>query len=416
MEQTESTSERVSEDIHLNKKNKLEKLYSLSNKTRYLILFSVGAVQILYSVIVYLILHQYLLAGICIIGGGVVTLSLIKSKIDTFQALFFAIIVYAYLIELSTMCFIEWEFGFQNYLIILLPLSFAFAYYDDNYEQVIPHGLTSFGFIFLCGVLCRTINLICKPKSGASPEFIDVINSINSFLPLIFCFIYILMFMIELYSTKRRLTEQEDLKVKNLRAAMMLSQIKPHFMYNTLSAIEGMIEDDPQAARKLLLQFSKYMRGNIDSVSSRNMNTIEEELNHVKAYADIITVCYRGNITFSYNIEDVDFDLPALSIQPIVENAVKHGIILGSGFGNVHIEITQECDAYVILVADNGCGFDIDVARAKKVSAGLRNVEFRIQAKCNGSVYIDSSVGKGTTVEIRIPKQSSISEKLDKAI
>ena len=199
---------------------------------------------------------------------------------------------------------------------------------------------------------------------------------------------------------------QAESKLAESRISIMLSQIQPHFLYNALTAIARLCNKDPVEARKATINFAHYLRGNMESLTEKGLMPVEKELKHIEAYLDLEKAIYGTALMVVFNIESTDFELPTLSVQPIVENAVKHGIGRREGGGTVTVSVREAEDAHIITVADDGPGFDfIEYARTNDLlkCVGIENVRRRLAAMCGGSLDIESATGAGTTVTIRIP-------------
>jgi signal transduction histidine kinase len=188
------------------------------------------------------------------------------------------------------------------------------------------------------------------------------------------------------------------------RIQIMMSQIQPHFLFNTLSTIQALCRIDPEKASETTEKFGTYLRMNIDSISQSSLIPFRKELEHTRIYADIEMMRFPY-IHISYDIKEDDFELPALSIQPMVENAIRHGV-RGRYNGSVKIMTRGEENEIVISVIDNGKGFDPEgTAEAGGMHIGIRNVRERIEVLCGGTLEIESEPGKGSTVTIRLPRR-----------
>ena len=188
------------------------------------------------------------------------------------------------------------------------------------------------------------------------------------------------------------------------RIQIMMSQIQPHFLFNTLSTIQALCRIDPEKASETTEKFGTYLRMNIDSISQSSLIPFRKELEHTRIYADIEMMRFPY-IHISYDIKEDDFELPALSIQPMVENAIRHGV-RGRYNGSVKIMTRGEENEIVIAVIDNGKGFDPEgTAEAGGMHIGIRNVRERIEVLCGGTLEIESEPGKGSTVTIRLPRR-----------
>ena len=188
------------------------------------------------------------------------------------------------------------------------------------------------------------------------------------------------------------------------RISTMMSQIRPHFIYNTLGSIEQLCDIDPKKAGSLVHDFAKYLRGNFGELDNPNPILMSQEMDHVHHYVSIENVRFP-DMTFSFEMNSDDFRIPALTIQPIVENAIKHGLMKLQRGGTIKVVSYETESDYCVSVADDGVGFDTSLLLDERKHVGLRNIRERLKAMVNGSIEIDSKVGVGTTVLIKIPKE-----------
>ena len=195
-----------------------------------------------------------------------------------------------------------------------------------------------------------------------------------------------------------------EAELKESRVAIMLSQIQPHFIYNTLGTIERMCLKDPNEAFNLVRNFSLYLRGNFSELDSVTPIRFSEELKHVEHYVNIEKVRFP-DMNIEYDMETTDFLLPALSVQPLVENAIKHGLMRLESGGTVIIHSYETPSHYCVEVKDNGVGFDTSAPIEDKKHVGLRNIRGRLAAMVNGELILDSTPGAGTRAVIMIPKE-----------
>jgi sensor histidine kinase YesM len=185
--------------------------------------------------------------------------------------------------------------------------------------------------------------------------------------------------------------------------AIMLSQIQPHFLYNALGSIKALYKIDPKTAEDTLVDFSNYLRGNMDSLMLKEPITFARELQHVKTYLAIEKKRFEDDLSVVFDINTEDFMLPALTLQPIVENAVRHGIQKKDDGGTVTIKTEKTDNAVIITVIDDGIGFDIEqVQNDERSHIGIENVRNRLKAN-GGSLEIQSNPCTGTTATIMIP-------------
>lgn len=194
-------------------------------------------------------------------------------------------------------------------------------------------------------------------------------------------------------------------KLQESQISIMLSQIQPHFLYNTLNSIYQLCETNPMRARFMVNSFAEYLRNNLSSLEEQGLVSFETELSHIKTYLDIEKVRFEDVLEVEYDIKCVAFSLPVLTVQPIVENAVKHGISKKRGGGIVKISTEEDRESYIIKVFDSGCGFDPTQPKNDgKRHIGIENVRQRLSNVCAGTLTIESEVGKGTLATIKVPK------------
>ena len=203
--------------------------------------------------------------------------------------------------------------------------------------------------------------------------------------------------------------EHEEDLIAGQRMKIMVSQIQPHFLYNTLATIQTLCEIDPQKASEVTERLAVYLRQNLESLEETDRIPLEKELEHTRIYSEIEMIRFP-NIQVLYDIHDKDFTIPALTIQPMVENAIRHGVRIRKE-GWVRVIVRRAKDWHEILVEDNGRGFDVHAADNNDPShIGIRNVRERIEKMCGGELRIESRPGEGTSVTIRIPVRQEVQQ------
>lgn len=196
-------------------------------------------------------------------------------------------------------------------------------------------------------------------------------------------------------------------ELQESRIAIMMSQIQPHFLYNVLNTIYHLCGKDDNTAKTVISDFSDYLRNNLDSLEQKNLVPFSTEYNHVKTYLDIEKIRFGDELEVVYDITARDFFLPVMTIQPLVENAVKHGISKKRGGGKLTVSAVEKSDCYEIMVADTGKGFDVQGYSYEKNHIGINNVRQRLKNTCGGTLNITSENGKGTTAVVMIPKKEN---------
>ena len=203
--------------------------------------------------------------------------------------------------------------------------------------------------------------------------------------------------------------EHEKDLMASQRIQIMMTQIQPHFLYNTLSTIQVLCSVDPRRAAEITGKFSVYLRQNLNSLEFPGMISFEKELEHTRTYADIEMIRFP-NIRVEYAIEDAGFSLPPLTVQSIVENAIRHGVRIREE-GIIRVSARKAEGVHEIVISDNGVGFDTGAIQGNDgTHIGLKNVQERIERMCGGSVTVDSRLGEGTAVTLRIPEREKGAE------
>lgn len=198
----------------------------------------------------------------------------------------------------------------------------------------------------------------------------------------------------ELAKQERKLTEQ--------RITSMMSQIRSHFIFNVLTTISSYCKVDAKKADRALIRFSRYLRKNINIIETEGLVDFTAELEQVEDYVALEQMRFEDQITFVKDIQTTSFQIPPLTIQPIVENAIKHGLVEHGRSGTVCLNVMREEDYILIRVTDDGVGFHPEQQDWGE-SVGIKNVRYRLENMVKGSIAIESSPGEGTTVTIKIP-------------
>ena len=208
--------------------------------------------------------------------------------------------------------------------------------------------------------------------------------------------------------TKAKKLETEKLvlnaQLAESRISTMMSQIRPHFIYNTLGSIEQLCSIDPPKAGELVHNFAKYLRGNFGELDNPKPILMSQEMEHVHHYISIENVRFP-DMTFSFEMNSENFHIPALTIQPIVENAIKHGLMKLPKGGTIRVVSYETDTSYCVSVEDDGVGFDTNELLDDRKHVGIRNIRERLKAMVCGELTIESTAGVGTKVLITIPKE-----------
>ena len=314
-----------------------------------------------------------------------------------------------------------------NALLFVLPIIGNVYFYDTWFYWVIMQSIAN------------VIMLGCLVKEFCSTKGKDRWSYIGLFLPLVAfladavmtgvgvwkggvasTYVFIVLFVVCMVAVLKiipqsinALAKAKELETEKImlnaqltesRVSTMMSQIRPHFIYNTLGSIEQLCIIDPPKAGELVHNFAKYLRGNFGELDNPKPILMSREMEHVHHYVSIENVRFP-DMTFSFEMNSGDFHIPALTIQPIVENAIKHGLMKLPKGGKIRV-LSYETDTdYCVLVEDDGVGFDTEVLLDERKHLGIRNIRGRLKAMVNGSLEIESAVGVGTRVLITIPKE-----------
>ena len=223
---------------------------------------------------------------------------------------------------------------------------------------------------------------------------------------LAFCVIYDLT---EQQRKEKELQELErELRMSRIRNST--SQMQPHFLYNALGSIQEVMLENPQYASDLLGDFTLHLRSCIRAMASDAPIPFTQELENIRAYVNIEKMRFGKKLKVEYETEALDFKILPLSIQPLVENAIRHGIYeRGAAGGTVIIRSLETVEEWIIEVEDDGVGFDFAAfQRSEKHDAtGINNITFRLDKVMHAGVTIHSTPGVGTKVTVVIPKKAN---------
>lgn len=197
----------------------------------------------------------------------------------------------------------------------------------------------------------------------------------------------------DLAQTERDLTES--------RITSMLSQIRNHFIFNTLGVISGYCKVNPEKADEALARFARYLRRNMHYLEEKGLIPFETEVEQIEDYVALEQMRFEDLVEFGENFEVTDFLIPPLTVQPLVENAIKHGLTKPGRKGSVCLQTHREPGCIVIEVIDDGVGFSPEELE-KDTSIGLRNIRYRLEHMADARLQIDSIPGEGTRAVIRI--------------
>lgn len=291
---------------------------------------------------------------------------------------------------------------------IILNVFFGYFYTIENANFITNKTTGNLQYVYSMVVFIVSLYFAITTKTSGKIKapFIAInilplcVSILQLFYPtLSFMYISVLAALIILY-----INIQVDMgrRIEEFKNRVMISQIQPHFMYNTLTTIKALCKVEPDLAAKTITNFADYLRGNMDFASLNTTIPFEKELNHTRIYTEIEALRF-DNINFEFNIEDTDFEIPALTVQPMVENAVRHGV-RSKPDAHILIHTYAEENYHVVVIKDNGKGFDNAQFNGSRTHIGLLNTRLRVERLVNGKFTADSVPGEGVTITIKIPK------------
>lgn len=226
-------------------------------------------------------------------------------------------------------------------------------------------------------------------------------------LALIYICISVHMAQYDRIAEQEKLLMQQEHELSMNQMQMMIAQIQPHFLYNSLTALAQLCSKDPKEAKKAIINFADYWRNHMNAIDKKELISFEEELKYVKIYLYLEQLRFGEDLKIEYDLQTTNFKVPALSVQPFVENAMNWGVGQKEDGGTVRIATEEKEDRIVISIIDDGVGFDTSKTEDKgdgRRHIGISNARTRFQKMCNGTVEVHSEKGNGTTVKINLPK------------
>ena len=220
----------------------------------------------------------------------------------------------------------------------------------------------------------------------------------------LFFFVYAVYGIVRVPLSIRKAAQTERLRsdLKQSRIVLAMSQIRAHFIFNILNAISGMCKYDPEKADATLIRFARYLRGNIDVMQEDQLETFSASLQHLQDYIALEQIRFGDRIRFRTDVMAKEFCLPPLVLQPLVENAIKHGLTPKKEGGTITLRTQQQGEKIIISVMDDGVGFSVE-APLQKSSVGMSNVQFRLKQLVDGEMQVESTPGQGTVVTLTLP-------------
>lgn len=199
---------------------------------------------------------------------------------------------------------------------------------------------------------------------------------------------------------QREIAEQQR-EIADQRLSIMVLEMRPHFIYNTLTSIYCLCRQDPEQARQVIMDFTAYLRKNFTAVASSSPIPFSQELEHTQAYLAVEQAQYEDSLFVEYDTPHIRFRVPPLTLQPIVENAIKHGRDPYAGPFHISIRTRKTDTGSEIIVTDDGRGYE--PAGNDEPHIALKNIIQRLEMMCGGELAITRGDTGGTVVKVTIP-------------
>lgn len=245
---------------------------------------------------------------------------------------------------------------------------------------------------FLLFLVPVTIALIVHILIAPAFTLIDVTMTVSAYA----AYRIILSDSIEQYQRQQR-------EIARQRASIAVLQMRPHFIYNTMTSIYYLCDEDPELAKQVTMDFATYLRRNFAAVATEDAIPFSEELEHARAYLAVEQAQFEDDLLVDYDTSYTNFRMPPLTLQPLVENAVKHGMDPDSGPLHIWVRTRGTASGSEIVVEDDGPGFDATIADDPHTT--LANIRQRLDMMCGGRLDIAAREGGGTVVRVAIPRQ-----------
>lgn len=278
----------------------------------------------------------------------------------------------------------------------------------------VPHAFGCVVLLLIFTIVMRNRKKLGRRDTATFAAYVLIpaaallINIVVYYLMLLYAAmaLALLVIFVNIQMQREKQLKEKELELMESQIAIMLSQIQPHFLYNALFSISKLCDIDAAVAKESVLDFGQYLRGNLDSLSVKAPIPLTEELRHVRTYLSLEKKRFDERLAVVYDIRATDFALPALSLQPLVENAVRYGVTKRREGGTVTIRTDETPDSWQVSVLDDGVGFDPgQVSQDGRSHVGIENVRKRLEMMCGGTLEIDTAPGVGTRATIKLPKE-----------
>lgn len=331
---------------------------------------------------------------------------LLQTACDFLAALFSSTIIPLLTLYLLRCCSQEPHKSFLWKLILSLwGVSAAAAVGDLLQRTLLPGGTEQKRWLILVYLLFTAISLIVsliavirRRKQLSKLQFILILVYLLAPVSIMLLAMELMLFIDQ---GKRYLKQKEELA--NQKASLAVLQMRPHFIYNTMTSIYYLIEQDAPKAQQVTLDFTDYLRKNFTAIAKEGTIPFAEELEHMRAYLAVEQVRFEGKLFVEFDTPYTSFRLPPLTLQPIVENAVKHGVDPDLDPLTIRIQTREVKNGVEITVADTGPGFGVKDNDEPHIA--LANIRERLEMMCKGTLTVSEREGGGTVVSIFVSQK-----------
>ena len=330
----------------------------------------------------------------------------LQTACDFLAALFSSTIIPLLTLYLLRCCSQEPHKSFLWKLILSLwGVSAAAAVGDLLQRTLLPGGTEQKRWLILVYLLFTAISLIVsliavirRRKQLSKLQFILILVYLLAPVSIMLLAMELMLFIDQ---GKRYLKQKEELA--NQKASLAVLQMRPHFIYNTMTSIYYLIEQDAPKAQQVTLDFTDYLRKNFTAIAKEGTIPFAEELEHMRAYLAVEQVRFEGKLFVEFDTPYTSFRLPPLTLQPIVENAVKHGVDPDLDPLTIRIQTREVKNGVEITVADTGPGFGVKDNDEPHIA--LANIRERLEMMCKGTLTVSEREGGGTVVSIFVSQK-----------
>ncbi len=297
-----------------------------------------------------------------------------------------------------------YEMQLAGYLLFLITAAWAVMtaiYYYVKHRKRISVLTVINGILYI--IVVAAILLV-----DSNRQFFLLPNDLLIRMGVVLIIFFELYMFFEQIRQKERMQEAVEEQNRNLKLQVATNQISPHFILNTLGAIRSMIRTDGERAYDLLYDFSKYIRNNMVEKDYTKQIPFLEEMDYIDTYLTLEKLRFGEKIKVEKDFQITEFRVLPLTIQPFVENAVKHGLMEAKKGGTVWIRTLLKADHVFIEIEDNGVGFDVHkmIEDENRTSIGMKSAMYRIQYNMGGECKVTSTTqqgNSGTKICIEIP-------------